>query len=79
MRERRGIAGFFTVGGLSAFALVVALLAAIAATARVVSGTMHARFERDVARMVFNDNLELLDAILASRGVARPRAAPGCR
>lgn len=82
MRERRGIAGFFTVGGLSAFALVVALLAAIAATARVVSGTMHARFERDVARMVFNDNLELLedvrrrvgfsadslDAILASRG-----------
>ncbi|HSA56736.1 MAG TPA: L,D-transpeptidase [Gemmatimonadaceae bacterium] len=70
MRARRGVAGFFVAGGLSGVALVAALLTVVAATARVVSGTMHARFERDVARMVFNDNLQLLDDVRRRVGLS---------
>lgn len=40
--------------------LVAASIAALVHTAWTAHETLHTRFERDVARMVFNDNLELL-------------------
>lgn len=79
---QRGLIGFFRAGGLASWVLTGALLAGFVATERLAEATISARFERDVARMVFNDNLQVLedvrrriglsadslDAALASRG-----------
>ena len=48
--------------------LVVAVLSAIA-TAAVVITTLEVRYERDVSRMVFNDNVELLDELRRRAGI----------
>lgn len=51
-----------------ALAIVLALVVAAGATAWVGSATMDARFERDVSRIVYNDNLELLQNLRRHAG-----------
>jgi len=48
-------------GGIVLLAML--LLVAAAATALLVSDTVRVRYERDITRIVFNDNLELLDNV----------------
>ena len=60
MSEQRG---FFVSGGRAAWALIVAVVVVGAASAFLFQSTVSARYERDVSRMVFNDNLDLLDDI----------------
>jgi hypothetical protein len=55
--------GFFVSGGRAAWALIGAVVAVGGASAFLLSSTVNARYERDVSRMVFNDNLDVLDGI----------------
>jgi hypothetical protein len=57
-------------GGRHAWWLLAAVFAAMALTTRLLSAAADARWERDVARMVFNDNLELLRRLRADAGQA---------
>lgn len=54
---------FFRVGGRAAVAMAVAVVALMLGTAGVAYGTATSRYARDLTRMVFNDNLELLDDV----------------
>src|ERR1043165_948587 len=56
-------AGFFVSGGRAAWILIAALVVVAAASVLLLSTTVSARYERDVSRMVFNDNLDVLDGI----------------
>lgn len=58
-RER----GFFVSGGRAAWALIGGVVIVAAGSALLFQSTVSARYERDVSRMVFNDNLDLLDDI----------------
>jgi hypothetical protein len=60
MAEKRG---FFVSGGRAAWILIGAVVLVGAASAVLFSSTVNARYERDVSRMVFNDNLDVLDGI----------------
>jgi hypothetical protein len=51
-------------------AILLALILAGGATAFMGSATMDARFERDVSRIVYNDNLELLQNLRRHAGAA---------
>src|SRR5687768_11812054 len=53
-----------------ALAILLALVLAGGATALVSSKTVEARFQRDVSRIVFNDNLELLQELRQHAGAA---------
>jgi hypothetical protein len=55
--------GFFVSGGRAAWALIGAVVVVGGASAFLLSSTVNARYERDVSRMVFNDNLDVLDGI----------------
>ena len=55
--------GFFVSGGRAAWALIGGVVIVAAASAWLLQSTVGARYERDVSRMVFNDNLDLLDDI----------------
>jgi hypothetical protein len=61
--------GFFRHGGRIAWALIGAVLLLIGVTTVTLANTMQVRYERDVTRMVFNDNIELLDDIRKSVGL----------
>jgi L,D-transpeptidase catalytic domain len=54
---------FFKVGGTVAWRLILGSVLALSITALAVDRTARARYERDVSRMVFNDNLELLNDV----------------
>jgi hypothetical protein len=56
-------AGFFRVGGWTARGLLLATLGSTALGATLASFAVNARYERDVMRMVFNDNLQLLEDV----------------
>jgi hypothetical protein len=58
--ERRQVAQLSTA---------VTLLAAIAASGYLVASSLEVRYERDVSRMVFNDNVELLDDLRRRAGL----------
>jgi len=60
MAEQRG---FFVSGGRAAWILIGAVVLVGGASALLFSLTVNARYERDVSRMVFNDNLDVLDGI----------------
>jgi lipoprotein-anchoring transpeptidase ErfK/SrfK len=62
------IFGFFRHGGRIAWALIAAVLLLLGVTTVTLANTMKVRYERDVTRMVFNDNLELLDDVRRSVG-----------
>ena len=55
--------GFFVSGGRSAWLLLGAVILVAIASAVLFSSTVNARYERDVSRMVFNDNLDVLDEV----------------
>jgi lipoprotein-anchoring transpeptidase ErfK/SrfK len=54
----------------SALGVVLALLVAVGATTLMGAATVNARFERDVSRIVYNDNLELLANLRRHTGAA---------
>src|SRR5688500_174955 len=55
--------GFFTSGGRVAWGLIIAVLLAMATSTLLLANTAEVRMERDVARMVFNDNVDLLEDV----------------
>lgn len=81
-----GVVRFFRSGGVLAWALIGAVLLLMAGSSALFARTALVRHERDVSRMVFNDNLQLLDEVrkssgalddsLASTMVATATAAP---
>src|SRR5690349_18054768 len=60
MSEKRG---FFISGGRAAWTLIAAVVLVAGGSVALFASTVRARYERDVARMVFNDNLDLLDEV----------------
>src|SRR5580692_10261196 len=66
-------------GGRLVWALLGALCIASGLSAAVLGATMRERFKRDVMRMAFNGNLELLDDVKRRLGAASQTAAPGDR
>ena len=79
---------FLRFGGLRAWGAVAALLLLFSASTSLLADTAAVRYERDVARMVYNDNLELLESVRREVGVvddtlaqlrAEAPATPGAR
>jgi L,D-transpeptidase-like protein len=62
--------GFFVSGGRAAWGLIGAVILVAAASAALFASTVNARYERDVSRMVFNDNLDVLDGIKRRLGAS---------
>lgn len=61
---------FFRRGGALAWGALGAVALVAAASTLLLADTAEVRFERDVARMVYNDNLELLESVRREVGVA---------
>ena len=59
---------FFRSGGTLAWALIGAVLLLMIASTALFARTALVRHERDVSRMVFNDNVQLLDEVRKSTG-----------
>ncbi|HEY2065711.1 MAG TPA: L,D-transpeptidase [Gemmatimonadaceae bacterium] len=59
---------FFRSGGMIAWGLILAVLALMAASSALLARTALVRHERDVSRMVFNDNVQLLDEVRRTSG-----------
>lgn len=60
---------FFRHGGTIAWLVVAGIALALALSAKLLTDTAELRFQRDVNRMVFNDNLGVLDELRAKMGV----------
>lgn len=60
---------FFRHGGTVAWLVVAGIALALALSAKLLTDTAELRFERDVNRMVFNDNLGVLDQLRAKLGI----------
>ena len=60
---------FLRRGGRLAWMVIALVLLAAAASTALLADTMEVRYQRDVARMVFNDNLELLESVRREVGV----------
>ena len=65
-----GKSGFFVSGGRAAWGLIGALVLVTAGSVLLFASTVNARYERDVSRMVFNDNLDVLDGIKRRMGAS---------
>ena len=63
-----GMRNFFRSGGRIAWGLVLAILLIMVGSTALFARTALVRHERDVSRMVFNDNLQLLDDVRKSTG-----------
>lgn len=59
---------FFRHGGLIAALLVLGIFVALAASAKLLTDTAEFRYDRDVYRMVYNDNLGVLEDIRTQLG-----------
>lgn len=59
---------FFRHGAAIAWVLILGIVIAIALSVKLLQETAEFRFERDVNRMVFNDNLDLLNNLRAQAG-----------
>lgn len=66
---------FFHRGGFLAWSLVGGVLLLMVASTGLFARTALVRHERDVSRMVFNDNLQLLDAVRRSSGALEDSVA----
>jgi hypothetical protein len=64
----RSVLDFFRTGGATARRLVLGTALLGASSLWLVDATANTRFERDVTRMVFNDNLQLLDDVRRRAG-----------
>jgi hypothetical protein len=62
---------FFRHGGRLAWMLIGAVVLTIGASGFLLANTASTRYERDVTRMVFNDNLELLENVRRQLGMER--------
>lgn len=60
---------FLRHGVAIAWLIIIGILVAVALSVKLVRDTAEMRFDRDVNRMVFNDNLDLLDNLRAQAGV----------
>lgn len=60
---------FFRHGGAIAWALIAAVFLMAAASSYLLAETAGVRYERDITRIVFNDNLELLESVRREAGV----------
>ena len=69
MSYGRGVSGFFTTGRGAAWATALVLPALAALTFVLIADVAAVRYRRDVTRMGFNDNLELLEAVKREVGV----------
>lgn len=69
MSDGRGVSGFFTTGRGAAWATALVLPALAALTFVLIADVAAVRYRRDVTRMGFNDNLELLEAVNREVGV----------
>jgi L,D-transpeptidase catalytic domain len=63
-----GMLNFFRSGGKIAWGLIGAILLLMLGSTALFARTALVRHERDVSRMVFNDNLQLLDDVRKSTG-----------
>jgi membrane peptidoglycan carboxypeptidase len=63
-----GLRNFFRTGGMLAWGLIGAVLLLMVASTALFARTALIRHERDVSRMVFNDNVQLLDDVRKSTG-----------
>jgi L,D-transpeptidase-like protein len=63
-----GLRNFFRSGGALAWGLIGAVLLLMLASTALFARTALVRHERDVSRMVFNDNIQLLDEVRKSTG-----------
>ena len=63
-----GLRNFFRTGGTLAWGLIGAVLLLMVASTALFARTALVRHERDVSRMVFNDNVQLLDDVRKSTG-----------
>ena len=54
---------FFRHGGATAWGLILAVFATFAISTVLLADTAKVRFKRDITRMVFNDNLDLLEDV----------------
>ena len=63
-----GVVRFFRSGGMLAWGLLGSVFLLMVASTALFARTALVRHERDVNRMVFNDNLELLDEVRKSSG-----------
>src|SRR3981081_1725554 len=59
---------FFRGGGILAWGLIGTVLLLMAASTALFARTALVRHERDVSRMVYNDNIQLLDEVKKSSG-----------
>lgn len=59
---------FFRHGPVIAWMLIIGIIAAVGLSVKLLHDTAEFRFERDVNRMVFNDNLDLLNNLRAQAG-----------
>jgi lipoprotein-anchoring transpeptidase ErfK/SrfK len=66
-----GLFRFFRSGGRIAWILIAAVLMVIAASTALLANTAEVRYERDVTRMVFNDNVGVLEDIRKSLGIQK--------
>jgi L,D-transpeptidase-like protein len=66
-----GLFRFFRSGGRIAWILIAAVLMVIAASTALLASTADVRYERDVTRMVFNDNVGVLEDIRKSLGMSK--------
>jgi lipoprotein-anchoring transpeptidase ErfK/SrfK len=62
--------GFFRHGGRVAWMLIGAVVLLTAGTSMLFANTFVVRYQRDVSRMVFNDNMEMLEDARRAAGVA---------
>ncbi len=69
------MSNFFHRGGSLAWGLIGAALLLMAASSALFARTALVRHERDVSRMVFNDNLQLLDEVRRSSGALEDSVA----
>ncbi len=66
-----GISNTLTHGGKWVWGTLLAFVAVAVATAMILNGTAELRYQRDVNRMVFNDNLGVLDEVKARLGTSQ--------
>ena len=67
--------GFFARGGRLAWALIIAVVVGMATSTILLANTAEVRLQRDVTRMVFNDNVDLLEDVKKSVGSAQDSLA----
>jgi lipoprotein-anchoring transpeptidase ErfK/SrfK len=67
--------GFFRRGGLLAWTLVSAVALLLGASTVLLASTADVRYQRDVMRMAFNDNLEVLEDVRRQAGLTKDTLA----